>query len=80
MSLNRFQRQEKRLEKRRDILLKTDTGSETLRNLRERNGFSKEEIERLAATFPDAFELKTITPPGGGRPSHQAILKSPPSS
>ncbi|MEJ6578438.1 MAG: DUF3987 domain-containing protein [Akkermansiaceae bacterium] len=76
MSRSRHERREKRWEKLRDILLKTEDGNETLRNLRERNGFSKEELERLTATFSDSFELKTITPAGGGRPSSLAILKN----
>jgi hypothetical protein len=77
MSRNRHKRQEDRWKRLREILLDTKDGSETLRNLRERNGFSKEELERLAETFPDGFELKTISPAGGGRPSHRAILKTP---
>ena len=77
MSRRRHERQEERWRRLRDILLKTENGSETLRNLRERNGFSKEEIERLAETFSDSLELKTIASAGGGRPSLRANIKIP---
>ena len=77
MSRRRHERQEERWRRLRDILLKTENGSETLRNLRKRNGFSKEEIERLAETFSDSLELKTIASAGGGRPSLRANIKIP---
>jgi len=57
MSRNRHERQEERWQKLKGILLDTKDGSETLRNLRTRNGFSRDELERLAKTFPDGFEI-----------------------
>lgn len=76
MSRNRHERQEKRWMRFKEILLGSKDGCETLRNLRERNGFSKEEIERLAKTFPDGFELQQVKNPKGGPTSHRAILKT----
>lgn len=77
MSRNRHERQEERWQKLKEILLNTKDGSATLRNLRTRNGFQKEELERLAETFPDGFQVQTMKPADGGRPSTRAVLSSP---
>ena len=77
MSRSRYEKEEKRWQRLREILLSKEERSETLRNLRDRNGFQQKEVERLAQIFPDGFEIKEFIPEGGagGRGSKRAVLK-----
>jgi len=59
-----------RVEDLRRILIDTMDKTATVRDLINRHGFSKQELECLAAAFPDKLETLTLEPgPKGGRPS-----------
>lgn len=69
-------REEKRLSRVRrleELLAEAEGKKITLRDLERRNGFSDEEVEALATSYP--HKLKIVTEHTGGRPSK--VLKQP---
>ncbi|MDA7868723.1 YfjI family protein, partial [bacterium] len=55
-------------------VLKDHEGTRTLRDLHKSNGFTNEEVEKLAEVFPKQIQVETIKPEKGGRPSKVANL------
>lgn len=73
----RVERQEKRV---MTLCRKLDDagGQVTLADLKKRNGFDTDEVERLSQLFPHRFEIQTHKAEGGGRPSRAAVLTRTP--